>query len=155
MFSVLRLHTIIFKRFSAGEFLLNIMFFSTGLALIACFDFSLNIEWRERVLSFHLSQSQFNPLFLSPLTMYWFSSSWGNAHWRLTNLNPNDFSDSKHWHASHYLAIRPVVWSVVWLLTHPDFSQGFSPWCMGKMDMRNVENVKGQKQLCRKSSPML
>lgn len=129
----------------------------TGLALPACIDFSLAVEWKERVLSFHLSHSCFNPLFL---TMYWFPftlliwlASWGNAHWRLTSLNPSDFSDSKHWHASHCLAIRPVVWSVVWLLTHPDFSQGFSPWCMGKMDMRNVENVKGQMQLCRKSSP--
>lgn len=62
MFSVLRLHAIIFKHLS-GEFLLNILFFSTGLALLASIDFSLNLEWRERVLSFHLSQSRFNPFF--------------------------------------------------------------------------------------------
>lgn len=69
--------------------------------------------------------------------MYWFSftplvwlASWGNVRWHLTSHNPTDFSDSKHWQASHCLAIRPEVWSVVWLLTHPDFSQGFDPWCL-------------------------
>lgn len=42
------------------------------------------------------------------------------------------FSDSKHWQASHRLAIRPGVWSVAWLLTHPDFSQGSDPWWLGR-----------------------
>lgn len=42
------------------------------------------------------------------------------------------FSDSKHWQASHCLAIRPVVWSVACLLTHSDFSRGSESWGLGR-----------------------
>lgn len=42
------------------------------------------------------------------------------------------FSDSKHWQASHRLAIRPVVWSVACLLTLSDFSRGSESWGLGQ-----------------------
>lgn len=70
---------------------------------------------------------------------------------RLTSCDPADPSDSKHWQASRRLAIRPVglisrvAPNPSWLLA--DMSS-IKP---EKVDMRNVENVIGQKQPCRKS----
>lgn len=90
--------------------------------------------------------------------MHWFSvtplvwlASWPNVCWHPTSCDPVDSLDSKHWQASRRLAIRP--WGLIsrvapnpsWLL--PDI-RSIRP---GKVDMRNVENVRGQKQHCRKS----
>lgn len=81
-----------------------------------------------------------------PLNRYWFYTYWyllfhrsvWRVCWLLTSCNHTDGNSPIHSQTVNTDRLHMAspsglgFWSVVWLLTHPDLSQGFDPWPLGR-----------------------